>query len=250
MTVTGVEPEQRSAVRAWLMGVLLIMLALVPAVGGYFVLFAWLPDNAERYRAYQTAEPCPGGTAEALTAHEDCLRTVTFTVERTRNEPQSRTDTYTAILTGTPFWNGKVRFGDPDPVLERLEPGDRITGTVWRGGVMSVGKDGLTQNTSDAPRDEPQMTVAIGLFLWLLAALGLVFGAVRIARPLRHEPFTWRPFGKILLIVTGVACVGVGLPDVWIGLPTWVVPATVLPTVAVTAWQLHQHYRPATARNT
>ncbi|MFF1300657.1 MULTISPECIES: hypothetical protein [unclassified Streptomyces] len=35
-----------------------------------------------------------------------------------------------------------------------------------------------------------------------------------------------------------------GLPTVWIGVPAWIVPAVVVPIVAVTAWQLHRHLRP------
>ncbi|MEV7886476.1 hypothetical protein ACWD3I_00905 [Streptomyces sp. NPDC002817] len=251
MTVTGTGTNPRSSIRARLVGVLLVLLSVVPAVSCWLVFSAWLPSDVERYQEYRAADPCPDrstATAAATTA-EDCLLTITLTVERTRNEPGRRSGSYTAALDGAPVWSGTVSFGDPDPVLERLVPGDRITGTLWRGEVMTVGKGELRQNTSDAPRDEPQMTYAIGTFLGLLAALGLGFGAVRIARPQGHEPFTWRPLGKTLLIVTTVACVGVGLPAVWIGVPSWIVPAVVVPIVAVTAWQLHQHLRQTAARD-
>ncbi|MDQ0601463.1 hypothetical protein QF037_005808 [Streptomyces canus] len=248
MTVTGIDTTPRSSIRARLMGVLLVLLSVVPAVGGWLVFSAWLPSDVERYQDYRAAEPCPDRSA-ARAAAEDCLLTVALTVERTRNEPGKRSGSYTATLDGAPVWSGTVSFGDPDPVLERLVPGDRITGTLWRGEVMTVGKGELRQNTSDAPRDEPQMTYAIGTFLGLLAALGLGFGAVRIARPLGHEPFTWRPLGKTLLIVMTVACAGVGLPAVWIGVPSWIVPVVVVPIVAVTAWQLHQHVRQTAARD-
>ncbi|KKD03277.1 hypothetical protein TN53_35910 [Streptomyces sp. WM6386] len=228
------------------MGVLLVLLSLIPAVGSWLVFSAWLPSDVERYQEYRAAQPCPDRST-ATAAEEDCLLTVPFTVERTRNEPGRRSGSYTATLDGAPVWSGTVSFGDPDPVLERLAPGDRITGTLWRGEVMTVGKGELRQNTADAPRDEPQMTYAIGTFLGLLAALGLGFGAVRIARPRGHEPFTWRPLGKTLLIVMTAACAGVGLPAVWIGVPSWIVPAVVVPIVAVTAWQLHRHLRPTAA---
>ncbi|MFF4269136.1 hypothetical protein [Streptomyces sp. NPDC001536] len=248
MTVTGTTgTEPRSSIRVRLVGVLLVLLSLVPAVSCWLVFSAWLPHDVERYREYRAAEPCPDPSTVGKGA--DCLLTVAFTVERTRNEPGKRSGGYTATLDGTPVWSGTVSFGDPDPVLERLAPGDRITGTVWRGDVMTVGKGELRQNTSDAPRDEPQMTYALGTFLGLLAALGLGFGAVRIARPLGREPFTWRPLGKTLLIVVTAACAGVGLPAVWIGVPSWIVPAVVVPIVAVTAWRLHQHVRRTAARD-
>ncbi|WP_327717327.1 hypothetical protein OG381_19315 [Streptomyces sp. NBC_00490] len=242
--MTGTDTNSRSSIRARLAGVLLVLLSLVPAVSCWLVFSAWLPSDVERYQEYRAAELCPDRSAATAKAAEDCLLTVPLTVERTRNEPGKRSGSYTATLDGAPVWSGTLSFGDPDPVLERLVPGDRVTGTLWRGEVMTVSKGELRQNTSDAPRDEPQMTYAIGTFLGLLAALGLGFGAVRIARPLGHEPFTWRPLGKTLLIVMTAACAGVGLPAVWIGVPAWIVPAVVVPIVAVTAWQLHRHLRP------
>ncbi|MEU9912804.1 hypothetical protein [Streptomyces sp. NPDC051001] len=242
--MTGTDTNPRSSIRARLTGVLLVLVSLVPAVSGWLVFSAWLPSDVERYQEYRAAEPCPDPSAATAKAAEDCLLTVALTVERTKNEPGKRSGSYTATLDGDPVWSGTVSFGDPDPVLERLVPGDRITGTLWRCEVMTVGKGELRQNTSDAPRDEPQMTYAIGTFLGLLAALGFGFGAVRIARPLGHEPFTWRPLGKTLLIVMTAACAGVGLPAVWIGVPAWIVPVVVVLIVAVTAWQLHRHLQP------
>ncbi|MFD3841614.1 hypothetical protein ACFWWC_35970 [Streptomyces sp. NPDC058642] len=245
-TVTGTDTDPRASIRARLVGVPPVLLPLVPAVSCRLVFSAWLPTDVERYQEYRAAEPCPDRSAEgaAATAAEDCLLTVALTVERTKNEPGGKGAGYAATLDGAPVWSGTVSFGDPAPVLERLVPGDRVTGTLWRGEVMTVGKGELRQNTSDAPRDEPQMTYAIGTFLGLLAALGLGFGVVRIARPHGHEPFGWRPLGKTLLIVMTAACAGVGLPAVWSGVPSWIVPAVVVPIVTVTAWRLHRHLRP------
>jgi hypothetical protein len=45
-----------------------------------------------------------------------------------------------------------------------------------------------------------------------------------------------------------IACVGVGLTAVWLGGPSWVVPAVAAPVVACTAWLLCRYRRPADAR--
>ncbi|MEU6376906.1 hypothetical protein [Streptomyces sp. NPDC046909] len=230
----------RSAGRVRGVGVLLVLLSLVAAFGGYLVFSVWVPSDMERRQDYLAAGPCLG-PAEAE-AGEDCVLTVAFVVEGTRNSKRGKGSSYTATLSSS-VWNGTVAFGDPDPVLERLVPGDRVTGTVWRGQVMTVGKGELRQDTADAPRDEPQFAVGVGTFLELLAALGLWFGAVRIARPLDVAPLTWRPLGKVMLIVTGVASGVVSLVAVWTGVPFWVVPGVLVAIVGVTAWQLHLHYR-------
>jgi hypothetical protein len=229
------------------MGVLLVVLSLVPAVGGFLVLTSWLPSDIKRYREYTAAEPCPAGTVAA--AGEDCVRTYAFTVEKTEIDSDGRSTSYTATLTMGPSWRSTVDFVGPDPVLEVLEPGDRVSGTVWRRQIMTLSKGGLRQDTAEAPRDDPQMIVAMGTFLGLLAALGLVFGAVRVVRPRDFAPFGWRPYGKILVIVSGAGCVVVGLPAVWLGWPSWIVPAVVLAAVGVTAWQLYLYYRPSAARD-
>ncbi|MFD3502557.1 hypothetical protein ACFWWT_27810 [Streptomyces sp. NPDC058676] len=239
------QPARRSPGRPRLVGAALIMVSLITALGCYLVFTAWLPADTKRYQDYLAAEPCDGrATAEAW---EDCLRTVSFTVESTEVK-RSRSGGYRAALSGTPFWNGAVAFGGPGPLLERLRPTDQVTGTVWRGDVMTVSKGGVRQSTSEEPRNEPQMTVAIGTFLGLLAVMGFGFGAVRMARPLGHEPFTWRLYGKPLLITMMITCAAVGLPAVWLGIPAWVVPSVAVPVVACTARLLQQHRRPSAAR--
>ncbi|GAA3386817.1 hypothetical protein [Streptomyces roseoviridis] len=230
-------PARRSPSRLRLMGALLIMSSLIPALGCYLVFTAWLPSDSKRYQDYAAAEPCPAGTTSEK--GENCLRTVSFTVQSTKIK-QSKSGSYKATLSGGPFWNGVVLFGDPGPLLERLEPGDQVTGTVWRGDVTTLRKGDIQQSTSEEPRDEPQMTVALGTFLGLLAAMGLVFGAVRMVRPLDHEPYTWRRYGKPLVAALAISCAAVGLPSVWLGIPSWVVPTVAVPVVVYTAWLLRR----------
>ncbi len=222
------------------MGASLITASLISALACYAVFAVWLPYDAERYREYMAAEQCPDRAATQRA--EDCLRTVSFTVTDTELDG-GRGSRYRATLYAAPFWNHVVPFGDPGPVLEQLRPGERITGTVWRGAIMTIAKGDSRQNTSDAPRDEAQMTAAIGTFAGLLSVLALGFGAVRLARPRDHEPFTWYPYGKWLLITMGIVCTAAGFLTLWPGWPWWLVPTVVVPAMAYVAWQLYRHFR-------
>ncbi|WP_438303211.1 hypothetical protein ACSHXN_14480 [Streptomyces sp. HUAS TT11] len=207
------------------MGVLLILSSLIPAVLSYLVFATWLPSDRERYRDYQAAEPCPAhATAQAA---RGCLSTWHFTVVTTVDK-SGKPSKYEATLKGADSWRGVVRFGNPGPLLERLKPGDRVTATVWHRDIVVLSKDGVRQNSSEAPRDELQMNAAVGMLAALVAVEAFVFGSVRLVRPRDYEPFTWNPYGAQLLIISAVACFGVGLPAVWIGIPWWTVPLLVL----------------------
>ncbi|WP_371797022.1 hypothetical protein [Streptomyces sp. NBC_01718] len=232
--------DQRSPGRARIMGVLLILLSLIPAVLCYVAFASWLPSDREHYREYRAAEPCPAHATAQLKS--DCLSTRRFTVMKTVIKT-GKTSTYEAILKDGDSWRGVVDFGDPGPLLDRLQPGDRVTATVWRRDIVVLSKDAIRQNSSDAPRDELQMNAAFGMLAALVAAQAFTFGAVRLVRPRDHKPFTWNPYGKQLLIAGVATCFGMGLPAVWIGVPWWTVPTVGVPVAVCAAGLLHHRLR-------
>ncbi|NEA98528.1 hypothetical protein [Streptomyces sp. SID13726] len=211
------------------MGVLLVLMALAAGVGSWFAFTSWLPADVDRYRDYTAASPCPERPARQ--AVEDCVRTVTFTVEDVRLGRQKKNDKK-VTLSGAPFWNGTVSFGDTDPLLPELSRGDQVTGTVWRGTVTMLTKGELRQNTSGAPRDEPQMVAAIGTSSGLLAILALAFGTARLAGRPDRKYVAWKPYGKRLVITLASATFAVGLPLVWLGVPWWLTPVGISAVVA------------------
>ncbi|MFF0111201.1 hypothetical protein [Streptomyces prasinus] len=233
---------RRSPGRTRFTGVLLIMLSLISAMLCHLSFTVWLPSDRERYRDYRAAEPCPARAAEQ--AESDCLSTWRLTVVKTVVESGGKNSSYEATLRDEDSWRGVVDFGDPGPLLERLEPGDEVTATVWRRDIVVLGKDGVRQNSSEAPRDELQMNAALGMLAGFVAAEAFVFGAVRLVRPRDREPFTWNPYGKWLLLTSIAVCFGVGLPAVWTGVPWWVVPAVGVPVVACAAGLMHRSLRP------
>jgi hypothetical protein len=227
--------------RIW--GAALFMASVVPALICSLVFTTWLPSQVERYRDYVAAEPCTA--VRAAQPWEDCLRAVPFLVEDVKIT-RKRSEGYLAFLDGSPFWNGRVEFGGADPLLEQLEPGDRVTGTVWRGDVTVLARGSLRQSTSEEPRDEAQMTAAVGTIPGLLAALGFGFGARRLAGLGGRGPYTWRSFGKPLFVTLLIACFAVGFLALWLGVPWWTVPPVAVLAVVGVAGLLHRHRRPST----
>lgn len=234
----GPSPHAPGAGRNLLVGAVLIMLFLAAALTSSFLFATVLPTDRTLYREYESADVCPARTV--IPSAEDCLREVPFTVEDT---VKARRHMRATLLGPEPYARVVVSFGDPEPVLDGLERGDRVTGTVWRGVVVVVAEGDARQESSEAPRDELQMTAAVGTFAGLLAALALMFGAIRLIRPRDPGFFTWRPYGKWLLIVAGASCVVVGLVTVWTGLPWLLVPTVCGTVVAGTAWFLHRDLR-------
>ncbi|WP_394425693.1 hypothetical protein [Streptomyces sp. SGAir0957] len=234
--------EARSAApgpgRNLFLGALLIVAALLSASACYAVFAHWLPNERALYRDYRAAVAClDHGDIQGA---EECLREVTFTVEDT----DTRVKHLSATLRGpAPYGRTTVPFGDPGPVLDALGEGDQVTATVWRGAVVEIGRSGSRQNSSDAPRDEPQPIAAAGTLAALLAAQALVFGLVRLLRPRDPGLFAWRPFGKVVLLVPVAGCVVVGLLSAWTGLPWQLVPAVCGPVTAGTAYFLHRDLR-------
>ncbi|MFD3818570.1 hypothetical protein ACFWRZ_26215 [Streptomyces rubiginosohelvolus] len=233
---------RRSSGRVQFMSVLLILLSLTSAVASYAVFSWWLPSDQSRYQDYRAAEPCSVRAVEE--ERTECLSTWRLTVEKTVNKTGGKG--YEATLTDQNSWRGRVSFGDPGPLLERLKAGDQVMATLWRRDIVVLRQDGVRQNTSEAPRDEVQMNAAVGVIAALAAAQLFVFGAVRLARPHDHAPFTWKPFGRRLLITIAAVCSAVGLSAVWTGIPWWSVPAVSVPIVVCAAVVTHHRSRRTT----
>ncbi|WP_089103072.1 hypothetical protein [Streptomyces hyaluromycini] len=197
--------------RSRVSGSALLIGAVVAAFACFYLFTVMLPTTVREYREYRAAEVCPGSVPAGPA--EDCLRTVTFTVRDTVVDGQGgfvprRHMRFEATLSGTPYWNGVVAFGDPGPVLRQLRTGDRVDAVVWRGAVMRLVRYDDEQATADEPRDEPQMFAGLGVTAGLLAALAAWFGLVRLVRPDDPEPWTWRPLGRWLLGIVLVAGLG------------------------------------------
>ncbi|MFE7558776.1 hypothetical protein [Kitasatospora sp. NPDC057500] len=214
-------------------GALLAAAALAPAAAAWYLFAALLPDDAERYRSYTAAAPCPAASPGA--AVEECVRTVPFTVAGTVVRHAGKSSEFRATLDGAPLWSGEVRFSDAGPLLEDLKPGERVDGTVWRGRVMGLERSGVAQRSADKPRDEAQFTAAAGTFAALLALFTAAGGALLLAgrratAALARSLFLW----------TLLACGAPAALAFWAGLPWWTVPAAAVPAALYAAWVLRR----------
>ncbi|MDH2390637.1 hypothetical protein QCN29_17950 [Streptomyces sp. HNM0663] len=208
------------------LGLLLIVVSVAPAAGCVLAFSDWLPTHIVRYEQYRTADHCPAdSTPDAW--WEDCLREIELLIVDTVVESGGRSSRYQATVDSEGF-QGELDFGDPGPLLQALQAGDEAVGTIWRGDIVALTKDGVRQKTSDEPRHEPQMIAAGGAGLGLLAALGFVLGGARLVAPCNPGRFTWSRSGKGLFFTNLAVAFGVGLPAVWLGIP-WqlVTPAIV-----------------------
>ncbi|MFI0355907.1 hypothetical protein [Actinomadura sp. 9N407] len=222
-------------------GVLLILLSLIPAAGCYAAFTWWIPHDKARYQDYQAAQACPPRETEQRPP--DCLSTRHFTVLKIEVKPRSNK----TILAGENSWRGTVSFGDPGPLRKRLKPRDQVTATVWRREIVVLSKDGIQQNTSNAPRDELQATAAFGMIGALVAAQSLIFGAVRLLRPRGYKPFSLWLYGISLLLTIFAIFFGVGVPAVLLGIRWQFVPPVSAAVAACAAGLMYLFLRPRAA---
>ncbi|MER5530866.1 hypothetical protein ABT075_40875 [Streptomyces sp. NPDC002677] len=231
---TRTRTGSRSDIRgARFTGVLLLAGSVIAAVVCTYLATVMLPTTLDQYRAYKAAVACPDTLP--VRGSRNCLRTVTFAVKHTVVHDGGRGAQYQATLSGPSGGSSLVSFGDPGPVLSELRPGDRVSGTVWRGHVMRIARDGAEQATADEPRDEPQMYAGLAVTAGLLAALSLWFGAVRLVRPRNPEPYTWRLLGRWLLATVLVAGLVWGYAALWFHIPWQAVPPVAVALTAVAA---------------
>ncbi|MFD7392771.1 hypothetical protein ACFV46_30315 [Streptomyces sp. NPDC059852] len=158
------------------------MLSLLWAVLSYLAFTVWVPGQQERYEHYRAAEPCPAQAAPQETAAKDCLTTRHLTVAKAESIHTGKVTAYEATLQdpGDASWQEAVRLSDSGQLSDKLHEGDEVIATGWRGDIVLLSKDGVRQETTDAPRDERQGNAALGVLVALLGAQSLVFGVVRL----------------------------------------------------------------------
>ena len=124
------------------------------------------PGNLRELHAYQRAPRC----ATAPSAPAECRWTDEFTVSDIHVVADYKKGDRNAVLTGTSSARWTTWFNRSGPVLEKLDEGERVTGTVWRGRMTEVTADGATQHTTTAPVDAS----GSDLSALVLASSGLV----------------------------------------------------------------------------
>ncbi|GAA2491344.1 hypothetical protein GCM10010406_29300 [Streptomyces thermolineatus] len=155
--------------RLWGVVALVLGLNLLPvSVAGFFSL----PDLVEEVRAFRSAAECGDlGEAEGQEWEGwDCLGPAHATVRSVVIKKKAKSSEFKVFLNGPDGVPDELSFNGDSPVLEFLEPGDRVRVTMWRHYAVAITHDGLTQATNDDPEGLPE--VSTGLMLVLLTAGG------------------------------------------------------------------------------
>jgi hypothetical protein len=129
---------------------LFLLLGGVAMVGAATDLGAVVgPDNFREVHTYEAAPRCPAAPATPA----ECRWTQEFTVSYVHDVRSYQTGDRSAVLTTASGARWKTGFGQSGPVLNQLDVGDRVTGTIWRGRLTEITADGARQETGRAPAD-------------------------------------------------------------------------------------------------
>ncbi|WP_017538361.1 hypothetical protein [Nocardiopsis halophila] len=218
----------RSAVAS----VLALACGLAMLGGSAYDLAVNLPDGDRENRAYLEAEPCaspPGGPADCLWEQEFTASDIV--TERGRGARNELT------LTAVDDPRFQTRTHAPRSILRRLEEGQKVTGTVWRGLPREITAGGDPGRTGHYPVDQRRNSLFLAL---VLAPGGLVVTAVCALRLVRRRAPT-RPMAAALGLGLALPVAGLIMPmflgdlqDRWWGvLLVWSVLAVLM---TLTAW--------------
>lgn len=202
--------------------------ALVTLAG--FLVVTQAPGGVRDLRAYEAAPRCPAAPSRPV----DCRWTQEFTATGVRLT-HSRSTSNRAFLTGADGVRWETHYS---PVLNRLEDGDRVTGTVWRGLLTEISAWGESQQTQDAPADLRARVLILALVvvpggLLLTAACGR-----RLVRRADPEPTRGMVaamglgFGLILGELCCLLLLGRRAENVWLATAAWFPMVAVLTAVA------------------
>ncbi|WP_017625041.1 ABC transporter permease family protein [Nocardiopsis chromatogenes] len=172
----------RRILRSTVGSAIALLCGLGMAGGAAYAVAVNVPDGHLDNRAYLAAEPCSSPPERAA----DCLWEQEFTasdivVERGRSGERALTIT---AEDGTRF---RTDVDGTGPVLRRLDEGQKVTATMWRGLPREIAAEGSTQRTAYWPVDQRQTTVVLALILAPAGVLVAAVSALRLAR-WRREP--------------------------------------------------------------
>ena len=129
---------------------LFVLLGGVALVGGATDLGTVVaPDNVRELHAYEAAPRC----SAAPSTPAECRWTEEFTVSDIHVVPEYKRGDRSAVLTGASGARWNTGYNNSGPLLDQLDEGDRVTGTIWRGRLTEITANGARQETGRAPAD-------------------------------------------------------------------------------------------------
>ncbi|TDC63396.1 hypothetical protein E1200_22420 [Actinomadura sp. GC306] len=173
------------SLRGILDNIVMTLLNLLAGVGlvvlAAGLLAAEAPNGDRDLRAYESAPPCPSPPQEPA----DCRWTTDFTVSAL-HLTHKKNESDSAVLMDADGDRWDTSYPNRGPVLNTLDEGDRVTGTVWRGRLTEIAAGGDSQRTNAAPADM-RTRVLIGALI--LVPSGVLMAAASTWRLLRRRAF-------------------------------------------------------------
>lgn len=218
--------------RSTVASVLALVCGLAMLGGAAWGLAGNLSDGQRENRAYLQAEPCaspPEGPA-------DCLWEQEFTASDIITE-RGRGGRNELTLTAVDDPRFRTRTRAPRSILRRLEEGQTVTGTVWRGRPREIAAGGAPGRTGHYPVDRRRSSLIMAL---ILAPGGLVVTTVSALRLVRRRAPT-RPMAAAMGLGQALPVAGLIMPmflgdlhdRLWAVFLVWSVIAGLM---ALTAW--------------
>ncbi|WP_329481776.1 hypothetical protein OG555_06210 [Kribbella sp. NBC_01484] len=181
-------------------GALLVGLGLIG--GAAALVVAETPNGARDVRAYEAAPRC----LAAPSTRAECRWTGEFTVSDIYLNHYMRDKNSSAVLISAHGARWNTFYGNTGPVLDHLDEGDRVTGTIWRGRLTEITAKGAVQETTRAPADMRARSFEAALFL---VPSGLLITVACVWRLLRRRGDPTR--GMEATVFAGIALPFLGL---------------------------------------
>ena len=233
LSLTGILRSSVATVLTLLFGVALVVFAVA-------LTTTVAPGGARDLHAYQAAPRCPA----APSAPAECRWTQEFTVSGVRLT-HSRSKSNRAFLTGADGVRRETFYSSQGPVLDTLDEGDRITGTVWRGLVTEIAAGGDSQKTQNAPADMRARSLIAAL---IMLPSGLLITTACVWR-LRRRVTTAPTPGMVATLGLALALFFAGLispvllgrrgENIWMVAAVWL-PVAVLMTAVARGYVTHK----------
>ncbi|QFG22597.1 hypothetical protein [Actinomadura sp. WMMB 499] len=212
--MTGRNPLANVAV-----ALLWILLGVAGVAGAVALTLSSLPDQLDEQRALDTATPCPA----APRASADCLWKQQFTISDIRLYAGRNSD-ITATLTDGEGTEWATAYPNNEPLLDDLDDGAPVVGTIWRGEIVRIAALGDVQRTTASPVGFAETYAGTALIAGSSGLLMLVAGGWRLRR--RADPAM--PSGLVgLLWYTGIMAgvtLAIGIVVASAEWPIWLIP--------------------------
>lgn len=214
--------------------VLTLLVGVGLVVLGVFFAATVAPGGLRDLRAYEAAARCPAAPSKPA----DCRWTQEFTVSGARRVKTGKSKANRVSLTSANGVRWEAFYDTGGSVLDRLEEGDRVTATIWRGIVTEIAAERASQKTFDAPADDRARVLILALIIVPSGLLMTAACAWRLCR--RAAPAPTPGMVATLGLAFGLCLAGLFCPlllgnrgeNFWLVAAVWLPIAAILTAVA------------------